>query len=114
MPLETVVTLKKAVSQPEEISPLLLQLSPWNRVKMLCGGIQQMAQRLRALSTLPDGPGFNSQHPHGSSELSVTPVPELLTPSHKQICRQNTNAPKINVSKRRRSYRSMLWAKSNP
>jgi hypothetical protein len=65
VPLETVVTLKKAVSQPEEISPLLLQLSPWNRVKMLCGGIQQVAQRLRALSILPDGPGFNSQHPHG-------------------------------------------------
>ena len=27
------------------------------------------------------GPGFNSQHPHGGSQTSVTPVPENPTPS---------------------------------
>ena len=27
-------------------------------------------------------PRFNSQHPHGSSQLSVTPVPGNLTPLH--------------------------------
>ena len=31
------------------------------------------------------GPGFNSQHPRGSSQLSVTPVPGNLTPSHRLI-----------------------------
>ena len=34
------------------------------------------------------GPGSNSQHPHGSSELCVTPVPEDLAPSHRHTCRQ--------------------------
>ena len=28
------------------------------------------------------GPGFNSQHPHGSSQLSVAPIPGDLTPSY--------------------------------
>jgi hypothetical protein len=28
------------------------------------------------------GPRFNSQHPHGSSQLTVTPALEDLTPSH--------------------------------
>ncbi|CAO2583729.1 17-beta-hydroxysteroid dehydrogenase 13 [Lemmus lemmus] len=31
------------------------------------------------------GPGFDSQHPHGSSQLSVTPVPRDPTPSHRHI-----------------------------
>jgi hypothetical protein len=55
-----------------------------------------MARWLRAL-------GFDSQHPCGSSERSVTPVPGDLTPSsdhpghcvhevHRYICRQNTHA----------------------
>ena len=30
------------------------------------------------------GPGFNSQHPHGSSQLSVTPVSDTLTQTHMQ------------------------------
>jgi hypothetical protein len=29
----------------------------------------------------PRGPGFNSHHPYGSSELSATSVPGNLTPS---------------------------------
>ena len=42
------------------------------------------------------GPGVNSQHPYGSSQLSVTPVSGYLMPSHRQIYRQNTNVYKIN------------------
>jgi len=34
-----------------------------------------MAQRLRALAALPEVPRFDSQHPHGSSQASVTSVP---------------------------------------
>jgi hypothetical protein len=45
------------------------------------------------------GPGFDSQQPHGSSHLSVTPVAGNLTPSQRQKCRQNTNALKIKVIK---------------
>jgi hypothetical protein len=39
-------------------------------------------------------PGFNSEHPHGSSPLSVTPAPVYLKPSHRHTCRKNTNAYK--------------------
>jgi hypothetical protein len=41
------------------------------------------------------GPGFNSQHPHGSSQLSVTPVPGDLTPSHRHTSTQNNSAHEI-------------------
>jgi hypothetical protein len=41
------------------------------------------------------GHRFNSQHPHSSSQLCMTPVPENWTPSHRHTCRQNTNAHKI-------------------
>jgi hypothetical protein len=34
---------------------------------------------------------LSSQHPHGCSRLPVTPVPGLLTPSHRHTCQQNTN-----------------------
>jgi hypothetical protein len=51
-----------------------------------------MAQQL---SCSPKRLRFNSQHPHGSSQLSITPVPGDLTPSHRQTCKQNTNAYKI-------------------
>ena len=48
------------------------------------------------------GPGFNSQHPHGNPQLSVTPVPAYLTTLsglheycihvvHRHTCRQNTD-----------------------
>jgi hypothetical protein len=42
------------------------------------------------------GPGFNFQHPHGNSQLTVILVGEDLTPSHRHKSRQNTNAHKIN------------------
>jgi hypothetical protein len=45
------------------------------------------------------GPGFNSQHPHGSSKLSITSVPGDLTPSHRYPCKQNTNAHEIKINK---------------
>jgi hypothetical protein len=57
-------------------------------------GAGEMAQWLRILAALPKGPGFNSQYPHGSSQLSVTSFPGDLTPSHGYECRQNTNAHK--------------------
>jgi hypothetical protein len=41
------------------------------------------------------GTGFNPQHPHDNSQLSITPVPGDPAPSHKHIkhiYRQNTNA----------------------
>jgi hypothetical protein len=44
------------------------------------------------------GPGFNSQHPHGSSQLSVTPGAGDMTTSHRHTCRQNTKAPKIKIN----------------
>jgi hypothetical protein len=47
-----------------------------------------MAEQLKAL--LFRGPGFNSQHPHGSSQLSVTLVPGHPIPLHKHTCRQST------------------------
>lgn len=49
-----------------------------------------MAWQLIALTTLPEYPDLNSQNPHGSSKLPVTPVPRNLThPSH--LCRHYTN-----------------------
>ena len=38
-----------------------------------------MAQRMRSLAVFSRGPRFNFQHPHGSSQLYVTPAPEDLT-----------------------------------
>ena len=38
-----------------------------------------MAQWLRVLAALPDGPEFNSCHSHGGSQPSVTLVPGNLT-----------------------------------
>ena len=35
------------------------------------------------------GPRFNSQHPHNSTYLSVTPVPGDLTPSHRIQAKRN-------------------------
>lgn len=43
--------------------------------------------------------GFNSQHPCGSSELSVTSVLGGLTPSHRHTCAQNTNKHKTKINK---------------
>lgn len=52
------------------------------------GGAGEITQGLRALVALPRGPGFNTQHPHGTSQLSVTTLPGDLTPSHRQTDRQ--------------------------
>ena len=46
------------------------------------------------LAVFPKGLGFNSQHPHGSSQSSATPVPEDLTPSYRHTCRQTTTTCK--------------------
>jgi hypothetical protein len=43
------------------------------------------------------GPGFNYWHSHHSSNMSATPVPGLLIPSHKHTFRQNTNGHKIKI-----------------
>ena len=39
-----------------------------------------------------------SQHPHGSSQLFVTPAAEEATPSHRHTRRQNTNTHKIKIN----------------
>ena len=46
------------------------------------------------------GPRFNSQHPHGSSQLSVTPVPGG---SNSLTLRQNINYIKLKRRRRRRN-----------
>ena len=45
------------------------------------------------------GPGFNAQHPNGSSHLSVLSVPRDLAGILTYACRQNTNAHKIKINK---------------
>ena len=58
-----------------------------------------MAQQLRALAALPEDQSvFNSQHPHGHSQLSVTPGPRFLTPSHRHTFKQITNTHKIRIN----------------
>jgi hypothetical protein len=42
------------------------------------------------------GPEFNSQHPYGNSQLSVTPVLGVM-PLHRHTYRQNTSAHKVNL-----------------
>jgi hypothetical protein len=60
-------------------------------LKNIIIGTGEMAQRLSCSSRRFR---FNSQHPHGSAHLSVTPVPGDLTPSHRHTRRQNTNERK--------------------
>jgi hypothetical protein len=58
----------------------------------------EIAQQLRVLAALSEDLGsFNSYYPHGSSQLSVTPVPGNPTPSNRHTCRQNTNAHEIKI-----------------
>lgn len=47
-------------------------------VKRLVLGFGKMAQGLRILAALRTG--FDSQHPHGGLQPSVTPVPKYPTP----------------------------------
>jgi hypothetical protein len=70
-----------------------------------------MAPLLRALAVLPEEPGFSSQHPHGCSHPSVTPVPGHLIHSsglsrHQaytcytvNTCRQNVYTHKFKKKK---------------
>ena len=45
------------------------------------------------------GPGFNSQHPHSSSQLPVILIPGDQTLSHRHTRRQNTNVHEIKINK---------------
>ena len=56
----------------------------------------EMAQWLGALDSR--GSRFNFQHPHGSTQLSVTPVPDDLTLSHRCTYRQHTNTHKAIIN----------------
>ena len=44
------------------------------------------------------GPGFHSQHPHNSSQLSVTPVPRNSTLSYRHTCKHNIHSLKIKTN----------------
>jgi hypothetical protein len=57
------------------------------------------------------GPGFNSQHPRGSSHLPVTPVPGDLMPSHRQTRRQNTNAHKVKINYKKETNKQNIDCK---
>jgi hypothetical protein len=48
---------------------------------------RETAQMLRTLAVLNKGTRFNSQNPYDSSQLSVIPVPEDLTPLHRHAGR---------------------------
>ena len=41
--------------------------------RTVCVGAREMAQRLRALTVLPEVLEFNSQQPHGGSQPSMRP-----------------------------------------
>ena len=43
-------------------------------------------------------PGFNPQHPHGSSHLPTTSVLGDPIPADRHICRQSTNTHKIKIN----------------
>ena len=53
-----------------------------------------MAQQFRELAALPEDPG-SILSPTCQLTISITPVPEVLTPSHRHTCRQNTNAHEV-------------------
>jgi hypothetical protein len=56
------------------------------------------SQQLGALAALPEDLSFKSQHPQGVSQLSVTPFPGNLTPSHRHTCSQNANKHKVKIN----------------
>ena len=62
-----------------------------------------MAQQLRVLAALPEVPSS-----HGSSHLSITPVPGDPTPSHRHIGRQNTKTPMHIKMERKKGTRSLV------
>jgi hypothetical protein len=55
----------------------------------------EMSQQVRKALAIFQRIWFDSQHPHGNSKLSVTPVALNTTPSHRLICRKTTNSHKI-------------------
>jgi hypothetical protein len=56
------------------------------------------------------GSKFNSQHPQGSSQQSVTPVPEDLEPLHRHAGRIPTHI-KINKSWKKKTQKHMCLIK---
>ena len=68
-------------------SPLLLYLKTNKQRQKQKNRDWRDGSMVKSTSCSSRGLGFNSQHPHGSSQLSVTPVPGDLTPSHRQTCR---------------------------
>ena len=66
---------------------------------------REMAQWLRTLATFPEDSRFSSQHPHGSTRLSVTRVLGFWHP-HTDTHRQNSNAHKIKINEFKKG---LLW-----
>ena len=75
------------------------------------GGAERMdASVVRSTGWTFRGPGLDSQHPHGSSQLSVTPVSGDLMPSsvllgdqalhmvHRHTCKQKAHIHKLDVA----------------
>ena len=71
-----------------------------------------MAQWLRAPTALPEGPEFNSQHPHGSLQLSVIPVPGDPTSHTDTHADKNTNVHKIQINKFKKKEEEVYLAHS--
>jgi hypothetical protein len=55
---------------------------------------------------------FNSQHPHGRSELPVTPVLGDVTRSHRHTRRQNANAHETKKKKKKKKKKDKSFKKS--
>jgi hypothetical protein len=56
----------------------------------------------RRLRAPPRGPGFSSQQPHGSCQLSVTPVPRDPVPSTDIYAGETPVYIKINTAKKKK------------
>ena len=61
-------------------------------------GTREMPRQPKSTGYSSKLPGFNSQRPHDSSKLTITPVPGDLTPSHRYTFSQNTNTHGIKIS----------------
>jgi hypothetical protein len=57
-----------------------------------------MAQQCKCTGCSSRGLGFSSQHPHGSSQLSVAPISGVWG-LHRHSCKQTTNAHKTKINK---------------
>jgi hypothetical protein len=81
---------------------------------------REVAQRLRALACSFKGPRFNSKHPHGGSQTSVTAAPKYLLASldirHKsgtQTCMQTKHPYTNNNSINNNSLNARLEKETN-